>query len=62
MSGSVLLMLAHGSSRKLLSLPGSHGPVWPVLSCLLAAGVGRRKDREDKVIVVALRKLAGELR
>ena len=55
-----LLFLAHSSALKLRSLPDSHGPVWPILSYLLAEGV-KRKDGSEKTIVIAFRKLAGEL-
>jgi hypothetical protein len=54
------ILSTHSSAMKLMSLPGSRGPVWPALSCLLAEGV-RRKDGAEKTIVVALRKLAGVL-
>ena len=53
------LCSGHSSANKLMALPGSQGPVWPVLSCLLAEGV-KRKDGAEKIIVVAFRKLAGE--
>lgn len=50
---------AQSSAQKLMSLPGSRGPVWPVLSCLLAEGV-KRKDGAEKTILVAFRNLVGE--
>ena len=51
--------LAESSAQKLVALPGSRGPVWPVLSCLVAEGV-KRQDGAEKTIVVAMRKLASE--
>lgn len=54
-----LIVLAQSSAQKLISLPGSRGPVWPVLSCLLAEGI-TRKDGSEKTIVIAFRSLVGE--
>ena len=59
----LLLLLplpAHSSAKKLVSLPGSRGPVWPVLNCLLKEGA-KRKEEVQKTVVVALRSLAGVL-
>lgn len=56
----MLPLPAHSSAKKLVSLPGSRGPVWPVLNCLLKEGA-KRKEEMQKTVVVALRSLAGVL-
>ena len=43
-----------------MSIPGSKGPVWPVLSCLLREGA-KRKEGTQKPVVVAVRSLAAVL-
>ena len=50
----------HSSAEKLIHLPGSRGPIWPVLTALLAEGA-KRKEGEEKAIVVALRSLVAVL-
>ena len=51
---------AHSSAQKLMSIPGSLGPVWPVLNCVLKEGA-KRKDDTQKTVVVAVRSLAAVL-
>ena len=53
-----LSFTANTSAQKLVCLPGSRGPIWPVLSSLLAEGT-KKKEGEEKMIVVAVRSLAG---
>ena len=43
-----------------MSIPGSRGPVWPVVSCVLKEGA-KRKDDTQKTVVVAVRSLAAML-
>ena len=43
-----------------MSIPGSLGPVWPVLNCVLKEGA-KRKDDTQKTVVVAVRSLAAVL-
>jgi hypothetical protein len=59
-SGVQSVLCAHSSAQKLMSIPGSRGPVWPVVSCVLKEGA-KRKDDTQKTVVVAVRSLAAML-
>ena len=43
-----------------MSIPGSKGPVWPVLTTLLREGA-KMKEKKQKTVVVSVRSLAGVL-
>ena len=56
---SLSVPVAVSSAQKLLSLPGSRGPLWPITSCLVSEGAGKEGEEQD-LIVEAMKSLTSE--